>query len=293
MSPSSAAGEPVQPLIVSDRETLAAVLAKVRGDGQTVGLVPTMGALHEGHVSLVRRAVHDCDFTVVTIFVNPKQFGPQEDFARYPRTLAADLEALARAQADLVFAPTADQIYRPGFSTYVEPPEVARTLEGSCRPGHFRGVTTIVLKLFHLVPAHVAYFGRKDYQQWRVIQTMADDLDLPIRVEACPTLREPDGLAMSSRNRYLSPAERQQAGAIWRSLLHAAHLAAQGERNAAAIRQQMREVLARAGITRIDYVALVDPLMLAEVEDVRADTVALVAAYVGGTRLIDNRPLQD
>ncbi len=293
MSPSSAAGEPVQPLIVSDRETLAAVLAKVRGDGQTVGLVPTMGALHEGHVSLVRRAVHDCDFTVVTIFVNPKQFGPQEDFARYPRTLAADLEALARAQADLVFAPTADQIYRPGFSTYVEPPEVARTLEGSCRPGHFRGVTTIVLKLFHLVPAHVAYFGRKDYQQWRVIQTMADDLDLPIRVEACPTLREPDGLAMSSRNRYLSPAERQQAGAIWRSLLHAAHLAAQGERNAAAIRQQMREVLARAGITRIDYVALVDPLTLAEVEDVRADTVALVAAYVGGTRLIDNRPLQD
>lgn len=293
MSASSARDEPAKPLIVTDRETLAAVLAQVRSDGRTVGLVPTMGALHDGHVSLVRRSVRDCDFTVVTIFVNPKQFGPQEDFARYPRTLEADLEALADAQADLVFAPTAEQIYRPGFSTFVEPPEVARTLEGNCRPGHFRGVTTVVLKLFHLVPADVAYFGRKDYQQWRVIQAMTEDLDLPIRVEACPTVREPDGLALSSRNRYLTAAERRQAVALWQCLLRAAELAAQGERDAETIRRQMRDVLTRAGLTRIDYVALVDPLTLVEVEEVSADTVALVAAYVGGTRLIDNRQVKE
>jgi pantoate--beta-alanine ligase len=284
---------PAKPQIVTDRARLAAVLAKVRSDGQTIGLVPTMGALHEGHLSLVHRAVRECDFIVVTIFVNPTQFGPQEDFARYPRTLEADLEALARAQTDLVYAPAAEQIYRPGFSTFVDPPVVAQTLEGRCRPGHFRGVTTIVLKLFHLVPADVAYFGRKDYQQWRVIQTMAADLDVPIRVEACPTVREPDGLAMSSRNRYLTPAERQQAAAISGSLRHAAELAAQGERNAATIRQQMRDVLTRAGITRIDYVALADPLTLADVDEVHEDTVALVAAFVGGTRLIDNRQLKE
>ncbi|MCU0962630.1 MAG: pantoate--beta-alanine ligase [Pirellulaceae bacterium] len=293
MSRSAGTDAPAKPLIVTDRDTLAAVLAKVRSDGQTIGLVPTMGALHDGHLSLVRRAVRECDFTVVTIFVNPTQFGPQEDFARYPRTLEADLQALAQAQADLVYAPTAEQIYRPGFSTFVDPPDVAQPLEGHCRPGHFRGVATIVLKLFHLVPAHVAYFGRKDYQQWRVIQAMAEDLDLPIRVEACPTVREPDGLAMSSRNRYLTPAERQQAVAVSRCLLHAAQLAAQGETRAAMMRQQMRDVLTRSGITRIDYVALVDPLTLTEVEEVHADTVALVAAFVGGTRLIDNRQLKE
>ncbi len=286
-------GQPAKPQIVTQRERLAAALASVRGRQQTIGLVPTMGALHAGHLSLVRRAVSACDFVVVTIFVNPTQFGPQEDFTRYPRTLEADLEALAEARADLVYAPSAEQIYRPGFSTFVDPPAVAQTLEGRCRPGHFRGVATIVLKLFHQAPADVAYFGRKDYQQWRVIQAMAEDLDLSIRVEACPTVREPDGLALSSRNRYLTPAERRQAVAIPDSLRRAAELAAAGERNATTIRQQMRDVLAGAGITRIDYVALVDPLSLAEVDPVHDDTVALVAAYVGGTRLIDNRQLKD
>ncbi len=164
---------------------------------------------------------------MVTIFVNPTQFGPSEDFARYPRTLEADLQMLGRERADIVFAPTVDQIYRPGFSTYVEPPDVAKPLEGRCRPGHFRGVATVVLKLFHLIPADVAFFGQKDYQQVRVIQTMAQDLDVPIRVEVCPTVREPDGLAMSSRNRYLSAAERQQSLALSRSLEHASQLARQ------------------------------------------------------------------
>ena len=291
MTGSAAEGKTATPQVVTDRGTLSQVLRKARAAGQVIGLVPTMGALHEGHVSLVRRSVTQCDFTVVAVFVNPKQFGPDEDFARYPRTLAADLQLLGRERADIVFAPTVDQIYRPGFSTYVEPPDVAKPLEGRCRPGHFRGVATVVLKLFQLIPADVAFFGQKDYQQVRVIQTMAQDLDVPIRVEVCPTVREPDGLAMSSRNRYLTAAERQQSLALFRSLERASQLARRGERSAATIHQEMWSVLESAGITRIDYVALVDPVNLADVVAVQDSTMALVAAFVGGTRLIDNRQL--
>jgi pantoate--beta-alanine ligase len=279
------------PQVAGDRAALSHCLHRVRAAGKTIGLVPTMGALHEGHLSLVRRSVALCDVTVVTIFVNPTQFGPTEDFSQYPRTMEADLQMLCRERADLVFAPTPDQIYRPGFSTYVEPPAVAQPLEGLCRPGHFRGVATIVLKLFHLVGADVAFFGRKDFQQARVIQTMVDDLDLPIRIELCPTVREPDGLAMSSRNRYLSVAERQQALAISHSLERAAQLTRAGERRAAVVREQMLAKLTEAGITRIDYVALADPVNLGEVDEVVNGTMALVAAFVGGTRLIDNRQL--
>ena len=291
MPRSASEGITRMPQVAADRETLSQILRSARGQGRTIGLVPTMGALHEGHLSLVRRSVSQCDVTFVTIFVNPTQFGPREDFARYPRTWEADLTMLAREHADVVYAPTVDQIYGPGFSTYIEPPEVAQPLEGCCRPGHFRGVATVVLKLFHLIPADVAYFGQKDYQQSRVLQTMVRDLDVPIRVEVCPTVREPDGLAMSSRNRYLSAAERQQALAIFRSLEHAAQRTRQGARNAAAMRQEMRSILESAGISRIDYVALVDPGNLAEVDEVQEDTMALVAAFVGGTRLIDNRRL--
>lgn len=279
------------PQVVTDRGMLRECLGSARGAGKTIGLVPTMGALHEGHLSLVRRSVSQCDFTVVTIFVNPAQFGPTEDFSQYPRTLTTDLQLLGRARADLVFAPMADEIYRPAFSTYVEPPEVAKPLEGRCRPGHFRGVTTIVLKLFHLIPADVAFFGRKDYQQARVIQTMVDDLDVPIRIEICPTVREPDGLAMSSRNRYLNAAEREQSLAISRSLERAAQLTSGGERRAAVIHREMCSILKSAGITRIDYVALVNPVSMADVDRVQDDTMALIAAFVGGTRLIDNRQL--
>jgi pantoate--beta-alanine ligase len=247
-----------------------------------------MGALHEGHLSLVRRSAASGDFTVVTIFVNPTQFGPSEDFSRYPRTLESDLALLADAEADLVFAPAADQIYRPGFSTYVEPPEVARPLEGRCRPGHFRGVATIVLKLFHLVPADVAYFGQKDFQQTRVIETMVEDLDVPIRIEICPTVRETDGLAMSSRNRYLSPAERQQALAVSRSLGRVTALFRDGQRDAAALRAAMEQVLVEAHITRIDYAAIVDPRKLTDVTRADHESMALIAAFAGSTRLIDN-----
>jgi pantoate--beta-alanine ligase len=291
MTSRASRGQTDTPQVVTDSATLSQVLRTARAAGKVIGLVPTMGALHEGHLSLVRTSVTACDLTVVTIFVNPTQFGPSEDFARYPRTLEADLQTLGRERADIVFAPTADQVYRAGFSTYVDPPDVAKPLEGRCRPGHFRGVATIVLKLFHLIPADMAFFGQKDYQQARVIQAMVEDLDVPIRVVVCPTIREPDGLAMSSRNRYLNATERQQALALSRSLARASQLVRSGERSATTIRKEMCSILELAGITRVDYVALVDPVTLADVDAVQDGTMALVAAFVGGTRLIDNRQL--
>jgi pantoate--beta-alanine ligase len=263
------------------------VLALKR-QGRTVGLVPTMGALHEGHLSLVRRARAEADVVAATIFVNPTQFGPQEDFARYPRTLEADLAALSQAGCDLVLVPDAEAIYPPGFSTYVEPPAVAGPWEGACRPGHFRGVATVVLKLFHLIPAEVACFGEKDYQQLRVVQQMVADLNVPIRIVPCPTVRERDGLAMSSRNRYLAPHERQQALALWRALQAAREEVARGQRDASAVRRRMHAVLAEAGITRIDYATLVDPQTLQEVHALTGPTRAILAVHVGSTRLIDN-----
>ena len=202
-----------------------------RRENRRVGLVPTMGALHDGHLSLVTRAKQDCDVAVATIFVNPTQFGPNEDFSKYPRTLESDLEKLAAVGCDYVFVPAADEIYRPGHSTYVDPPSVASQWEGAIRPGHFRGVTTIVLKLFMMVPAHIAFFGRKDYQQVAVIKGMVDDLNLPIRIETCDTIRESDGLAMSSRNRYLTSDERQRALSLSRALNTAKEMISHGERD--------------------------------------------------------------
>jgi pantoate--beta-alanine ligase len=263
----------------------------LRSAGQTVGLVPTMGALHAGHLSLLEAARRDCDRTVVTIFVNPTQFGPGEDLARYPRNLAADLEALTQTGVDLVFAPAAEEIYRPGHSTFVRPPDVAQPLEGRCRPGHFQGVATVVLKLLLLAPAHAAYFGEKDFQQLLVIRRMVADLNVPTAVRGCPTVRDADGLAMSSRNAYLSPAERQRALAIPRCLELAFDWYQAGQRDSAAIAAGMRQVLADAGLDRIDYVALADAETLAEATQLGPSSVALVAAHVGATRLIDNRRL--
>jgi pantoate--beta-alanine ligase len=257
--------------------------------GQSIALVPTMGALHEGHLSLVRAAREQSDVTVATIFVNPTQFGPGEDFAKYPRTLEADLQALSAAGCDVVFVPEHDEMYPPGSSTLVEPPAVARPLEGVCRPGHFRGVATIVLKLFHLIPAHVAFFGQKDYQQTCVVRQMVRDLAVPIEIVVCPTVREPDGLAMSSRNRYLSPAERRQATALSRALEEAERLASAGQRDARRVAEAMRNILTAAGIERVDYATLADPDTLSELSTLSDPAVALIACYVGTTRLIDNR----
>ncbi len=290
--PPPAADEPNLRVFTSPTDMQATIL-DLRRQGRRVGLVPTMGALHEGHVSLVRHARELADTVAATIFVNPTQFGPNEDFQKYPRTLDSDLRALAAAGCNLVFIPLATDIYPPGFSTYVEPPAVAQPLEGVCRPGHFRGVATIVLKLFQLLPAHVACFGQKDYQQLQVIKRMVADLAVPIEVVACPTVREADGLAMSSRNRYLSSAEREQALALSRALAQADALVSSGEQNAATIVGAMRLMLQQARIVQIDYVALADPDSLAERTTVDRPTIALIAARVGTTRLIDNRLLSE
>jgi pantoate--beta-alanine ligase len=270
---------------------LQRAVLRLRREGRRVGLVPTMGALHEGHLSLVRATRQRADVVVATIFVNPAQFGPQEDFARYPRTLEADLNLLAQNGCNLVFLPGQADMYPPGFSTYIEPPAVAQPLEGVCRPGHFRGVATVVLKLFEIAPADFACFGQKDYQQALVIRRMVEDLNVPIEIVTCPIVREPDGLALSSRNRYLSPTERQQAVALSQSLDLAQRLVNSGERDAAAVVSQMRAVLHSEGIGRIDYVTIADPQTLAELSRIEGPAVALVAAYVGTTRLIDNRML--
>jgi pantoate--beta-alanine ligase len=277
------------PQLIDDPRTMQAFVRAAQRAGRRVGVVPTMGALHAGHVSLAEASKRSCDATVVTIFVNPTQFGPNEDFAKYPRTLDSDLAALAPLNVDAVFVPQNKAMYPPGYSTYVEPPSVALPLEGQFRPGHFRGVATVVLKLFGACPADAAFFGAKDYQQTLVVKRMVADLNVPIEIHVLPTLREPDGLAMSSRNRYLSAAERQQALTLSRSLERAAELIASGERSGPRITTELTAMFARAGITDIDEIAVADPDTLAPVEAIRGPVVVLIAARVGTTRLIDNR----
>jgi len=273
--------------LIAHVDELRREVAAARRAGQTVGLVPTMGALHAGHVSLVEAASRECDLTIVTIFVNPTQFGPGEDFAKYPRRLTEDMELLGGHGAQLVFAPSTDSMYATGHATHVEVAGPALPLEGAFRPGHFRGVATIVLKLFHLVEPDRAYFGRKDYQQSLVVRRMVRDLDLPIHVEVCPTVRETDGLALSSRNQYLSAEERQRALAISKSLRLAARLVGEGIRDAQTVIARMQEIL-RGSNLEVDYVAIADPETLEPRTVVDRPTVALVAARVGKTRLIDN-----
>ena len=274
-------------LIVTKAE-VAEEVSKARSRGKSIGLVPTMGALHRGHLSLVEASVDECDVTAATIFVNPTQFEPTEDLDRYPRDLQADMKLLEEVGTDIVFAPPVDQLYRPGHSTFVQPPEVANRLEGKFRPTHFRGVTTIVLKLFHIIPADVAFFGQKDYQQTRVIQEMVDDLDVPVQLRICPIVREADGLALSSRNQYLTQEQRSQAPALSEALRLAVQRFRSGERDAVVLRDAMVRHLSSAGIDRLDYVSLVSPRELESVDQVCVGTVALVAAHVGDTRLIDN-----
>ena len=277
------------PQVVTTKTDLRTAMSKWRAMCLRVGVVPTMGALHEGHLSLVLAARSECDVTVATIFVNPTQFAPHEDLAKYPRTLEADLNLLAREKTDLVFVPANDEMFPANFSTFVDPPRVALQLEGRFRPNHFRGVATVVLKLFQLVDAQVAYFGQKDFQQCLVVRHMVSDLNVPIEIRICPIVREPDGLAMSSRNRFLSPAERQQALAISRSLDAGSQLIERGERLSAAVRETMRRVLREDGIERVDYIAVADPESLIESESISFPVVLLIAAFVGQTRLIDNR----
>jgi pantoate--beta-alanine ligase len=279
-----------KPTVVTTAADLRATLGEVRRAGRSIGLIPTMGALHAGHLSLVQAARRSNDFAVATIFVNPAQFGPHEDYGRYPRTLEADLAALGAVGTDLVFAPSAEDVYGPRHATYVEVGDVAEPLEGRCRPGHFRGVATVVLKLFNMAMPKRAYFGQKDLQQTLVIRRMVADLDLPIEVRVRPTVREPDGLAMSSRNAYLTAADRERARSLYRALTKAAELVAAGERQAETVQAAMQSVLAGA-TDRIDYAVLADAESLAPIEVIDRPVAALIAAFVGHTRLIDNHIL--
>jgi pantoate--beta-alanine ligase len=249
-----------------------------------VGFVPTMGYLHEGHLSLIRRARSANGSVVVSIFVNPTQFGPHEDFQRYPRDLQLDTE-----QVDAVFTPEVDEMYPTGASTMVEVEALSGILEGASRPGHFRGVATIVCKLFHLVRPDRAYFGEKDYQQLQVIQHMVHDLRMPIEVVGCPTIREPDGLAMSSRNMYLRPAERQAALALSQALSQAERLFKDGVRDAFRLQAEVQNMLDKEPLIRTDYVAVVHPQTLQPVVTLTAEgAVICLAVWIGHTRLIDN-----
>ncbi|MEX0825115.1 MAG: pantoate--beta-alanine ligase [Pirellulaceae bacterium] len=273
--------------LLKDKQTARQWVEEQTSAGRAVGLVPTMGALHAGHLSLVEESLERCDSTVATIFVNPTQFAAHEDLNKYPRTLDADLEMLLGAGVDAVFVPEASTIYRPGFSTYVSPPDVGRRWEGEHRPDHFRGVTTIVAKLFHLLPTTHAFFGRKDYQQARVLQAMVDDLDFAIKIVVCPIVREADGLALSSRNRYLDPSQRSRALALYRALQAAQDLVGTGERRVTHVEACMQDEL-QSAVDQTDYSVVVDADSLEPIDELNGSAVALVAARVGETRLIDN-----
>jgi pantoate--beta-alanine ligase len=253
-----------------------------------VGLVPTMGYLHEGHLSLVRRARQECDHVVVSIFVNPAQFGPREDLSKYPRDIERDLSLLKPLGVDLVWMPTPEVMYPPNYQTWVDVESITRPLEGAMRPGHFRGVTTVVAKLFNGVQPHKAYFGQKDAQQAAVIRQMTRDLNYSIEIVVCPILREPDGLAMSSRNVYLDPEQRRAATVLSRSLKAAKEVYENGERDAEKIRRKMNAVLASEPLADVQYVSCADYDTLEELDAVTGKALLSMAVYMGKTRLIDN-----
>ena len=258
------------------------------GAGRTLGLVPTMGALHDGHLSLVARAQGENDRTVASIFVNPAQFGENEDLAAYPRTPQHDLGVLESLGVDAVWTPSREEVYPPGFQTFVTVGDVAAPLEGARRPGHFRGVATVVAKLFNVFQPDRAYFGQKDAQQVAVIRRMARDLNFPVEIVICPIVRESDGLAMSSRNAYLSPDERRGAPALFRALEAGRAAFESGERDGAAIRRVVSRVLSTEPVLEEDYVSLADPETLAETLRVEGRSLLSLAARLGRTRLIDN-----
>ena len=269
-------------------ETVAAMRAARAALSGSVGLVPTMGYLHEGHLSLVRAARRENDAVVVSIFVNPTQFGPREDLSTYPRDLRRDLALLERESVDLVFAPDAAEVYPPGYGTYVEVGGVTERLEGAARPGHFRGVATVVAKLFNLVQPTRGYFGQKDAQQCAVVRKMVADLSFGLEVRVLPTVREPDGLALSSRNVYLGPEERIAARVLSAGLFAARKRWEEGERDAEALRRLVRETVAAEPRARLEYVSVADATSLEELGAVDRPAVMSLAARVGRTRLIDN-----
>jgi len=262
---------------------------QARAENHVVGFIPTMGALHEGHLSLIRRARADCSRVYASIFLNPKQFGPNEDLSKYPRTFERDVEQLNNAGVDVLFAPDAKEIYPAGFHTYVNVEGLSDRLEGKSRPGHFRGVATVVLKLFEIVKPQFAYFGRKDAQQVRILRQMATDLNLNAEIVVCPIVREPDGLALSSRNTYLDPEERSSATVLHSALYQARRELNAGSRDALQLQTAIRRILSNEPLARVDYVEIVDAETFEPVASIGPRPVyALLAVFIGKTRLIDN-----
>jgi len=268
---------------------IRALRQQLRG---TVGFVPTMGYLHEGHLALVKQARVENSAVIVSIYVNPAQFGPREDFGAYPRDLNRDLELLRGERVDIVFVPSDDEMYPPEFSSWVDVEKVTERLEGASRPGHFRGVATVVAKLFNIVQPSRAYFGQKDAQQVMVIKRMVADLNMGIEIVVVPTLRESDGLAMSSRNIYLSPKERQAATILFKALTLARQLSQGGEKDAGKIRRQMTSLIQKEPLAQIDYVSIADAETLEELSLLDHPALASLAVRIGKTRLIDNMPLE-
>jgi len=259
-----------------------------RAEGLVIGLVPTMGALHEGHTALVARAKQNCQRVIASVFVNPKQFGPKEDYKKYPRDLERDAKTLGEAGVDVLFAPEAADVYPDGFRTYVNVEGISERLEGRSRPGHFRGVSTVVLKLFEIVQPHFAYFGRKDAQQVRIIGEMVGDLNLEVEIVVCPVIREADGLALSSRNSYLTAEERKAATVLHRALLAARDEMSAGVRDALQLQATMRRILEAKPLAQVDYAEIVSADTFEPVVRVARPCYAVLAVFIGKTRLIDN-----
>ena len=259
-----------------------------RGEGRVIGLVPTMGALHEGHTALVARARQECSRVIASVFVNPKQFGPKEDYQKYPRDLEKDAEKLALVGVDVLFAPETADVYPDGFRTYVNVEGISERLEGRTRPGHFRGVATVVLKLFEIVQPHFGYFGRKDAQQVRIISEMARDLNLDSEIVVCPIVRDEDGLALSSRNAYLSGEERKAARVLHRALVAARDELAAGTRDAVQVQNVMRRIIEAEPLAAVDYAEIVSADTFEPVVRVARPCYAVLAVFLGKTRLIDN-----
>ena len=277
--------------VIKQIEQLKQVVRDAKRQGKTVGLVPTMGYLHEGHLTLMRRARQEQGLVIATLFVNPLQFGPQEDYADYPRDLARDCELAESTGIDVLFAPAVDEMYPAGNGktlTFVDVEKITASLCGASRPGHFRGVATVVTKLFNIAEADVAYFGQKDAQQVAVIRRMAEDLNMNVKIIAVPIVRESDGLAMSSRNKYLDSKQRQAALVLSRSLERAAALLATGERDSSQIVSTVRDLISQEPLAEIDYVSLVDPLTMEALDRVESRALLALAVKFGKTRLIDN-----
>ncbi len=274
--------------IIRGIKNMADFSRSARIEGKTIGFVPTMGALHEGHLSLIRQARKENDIVVVSVFVNPIQFGPKEDYARYPRNLKRDAELSKKAGADIIFYPDARDMYPFNHKTYVEVNDLSDYLCGKFRPGHFKGVATVVTKLFNIVSPSISYFGQKDAQQAVIIKKMAEDLNIPVRIKIMPTLREKDGLAMSSRNKYLDKKERADAVVLYQALRMARELINRGATDSLSIIKKMRQLISSKKSAKIQYISIVNPLDLSPVNRIKEKVLVALSVYIGKTRLIDN-----